>query len=370
MNHIFYQTKTKYTNTGDALINHALIGALRSYGRIHANCSSDIPPDFLDALGILPEERIVSDSEFAFIKSVIRCAVQGRKTGEKAYVFSGPGDLYGGGRRLVVRNFVSALIFLVFRCAGVTIVRIGRSVGPISRLMAVSERVRCAFLSHYYVRDSRSLRRCREMGIRNVEWSPDLSWIYDPNHAQRINHTNTVMVNLRNSIFDDVDARFVEKTLEKCEELLTELDRCLDGKMKVLVAYQIAEDASFSRSVYERLRTKFTAEYVDHQMRLEELEDYYSMADFHISNRMHSLLTGYKYGSLPVALIDSENHIKISATLRDCDLEELIVDIYEDGSAERICTLAEKRVSLMHKLFGCEKEMQRKIADTLEHVFS
>ncbi len=370
MRYIFYQTKTKYTNTGDALINHALINILRQYGSLRANCSSEIPEEFLSRLGIRAEEKVISNSEFAFVKSVVSCAIKARKQGDQVYVFSGPGDMYGGGLRLVVRNFASGLLFPVFRLFGVKIVRIGRSVGPISKLMALSERLRCTFLSHYYVRDTLSLERCRDMGIKKVEFSPDLSWIYDADHPKRVNHTNTVMVNLRNSIFDDVHEEFIEATLRRCEELLEQLNSALSGRMKVCVAYQIAEDQEFSRIVFDRLKTVYETEYIDHQMRLDELETCYGCVDFHISNRMHSLLAGYKYGSMPLALIDTQKHVKIAATFADCDLREFMFDIYEPVDSRQVSELVCHREDLLQKLFQCEQDQQARIVSTLEYVFS
>lgn len=368
MNHIFYQTKTHFSNTGDALINHALIEILRKYGTIHANCASDIPMSFLEALGIMPEERVITDGELSFIKTVIIYAIRSRNTGEKVFVFSGLGDMYGGGLRLVVRNLISGCIFPVFRLFGVKIIRIGRSVGPISNFMAFSEWVRCIFLSHYYVRDSLSLKRCKKYGMKKVKTCPDMSWIYDSNHDRKINKTNIVMVNLRNSIFDEVDDEFVEATVKKCEDIISELNKSMDGKMKICVAYQISEDADFSKTVYQRLKQQFDAEYVDHQMQLDEIEHCYGKVDYHISNRMHSLLAGYKYGSLPIALIDTKKHVKIAATFQDCNIENLMVDIYDQ--TDRISEIIENRELLMNKLFECEEVQQHAIVEVLDFIFN
>lgn len=370
MNHIFYQTKTQYTNTGDALINQALINVLREYGELHTNCSKDIPEDFLDSLGIRPGERVNSSSEFEFIREVLSCSASSRKTGDLVYIFSGPGDLYGGGMRLVIRNLVASLVFPVFRLLGVRIIRIGRSVGPISKMMALSERFRGVFLSRYYVRDTQSLERCRKMGIKKTEFCPDLSWIYDCDHPTKINKTNTVMVNLRNSIFDDVDMSFVEATLQRCEEVLNLLHQSCGDNMKVCVAYQIDEDEAFSKIVYERLRSAYEVEYIGHQMRLEELGRYYGNVDYHISNRMHSLLAGYKYGSLPIALIDTEKHVKIAATFSDCSLNELMVDIFEPIDVQKVASLVAQREVLLHKLYACEEKNRLEIIKVLDLVFS
>ncbi|MBE6727642.1 MAG: polysaccharide pyruvyl transferase family protein [Ruminococcaceae bacterium] len=370
MNHIFYQTKTKFTNTGDALINNGLINTLRKYGKLHANCSKDVPGEFLSALGIMDEERINYESEFAFIKSVIKCARKSKKNNDRVYVFSGPGDMYGGGIKLVVRNFISGLIFPVFRLYGVTIVRIGRSVGPISKLMALSERIRSIFLSYYYVRDSKSLERCRKHGIKKVKFCPDMSWVYHRDHEKKINHTNTVMLNMRNSIFDDLDDTFVEQTLKSCEYVLCKLNSCMQNQMKLCVAYQIDEDKEFSEKIYNYFKDKYPTEYIGNQMKLDELENYYGGVDFHISNRMHSLLVGYKYGSLPIALIDTKTHTKISATFIDCNLFELMIDIYDSDTENKVDFLFNNREDLIQRLISCEKDNQTKIDETLDFIFN
>lgn len=367
MNHIFYQTKTYYTNTGDALINQALISKLRDYGSLHANCSQDIPVFFLEEVGIRPEERETCQNESAFIKRVLKAAVKARKNEDRVYIFSGLGDMYGGSVKLALRNIATALVFPLFRMLGVKIVRIGRSIGPMSKAMEFSEWVRSLFLSHYFVRDSQSMERCKRMGIRKVKVCPDMSWLYDADHEARVNQTNVVMVNLRNSIFDDVEQPFVDATLSKCEEVLGKLNELLQGDMRVCVAYQIQQDEVFSKTVYDRIRRKYPTEYIDHKMGLSELKDRYGKVDFHISNRMHSLLAGYKYGSLPVALISTKEHKKIAATFEDCGLNEMMVDIYEER--KDLAHLVSDRAALMDKLLCCEEEKNKEIAIVLDGIF-
>ena len=114
----------------------------------------------------------------------------------------------------------------------------------------------------------------------------------------------------------------------------------------------------------------YEAEYIDHQIRLDELERYYGTVDYHISNRMHSLLAGYKYGSLPLALIDTQKHVKIAATFSDCYLDELMFDIHGPIDVQRLLRLAHHRQETLQKLFECERSKQAQIMSTLEYVFS
>lgn len=370
MRYIFYQTKTYYTNSGDALINNALITALREYGQIYANCERGVPKEFLAMLNLLPGEELFSDSEVDFVQKILKCALKHRKAGDEVYVFSGPGDMYGGSYRMILRNIASGGIFFILRLVGVKTVRIGRSVGPVSKLMAISEWFRALFLTHYYVRDTQSLQRCRDMGIKKVRMCPDLSWIYHKDHSRKINHTQCAMVNIRNAIFDDVEQSFIDATLQQCEKVLHGINDELEGCLKVYVAYQTAEEDTFSRTVYEHLRENFDVELVDSQMKLDEFEKYYGSVDYHISNRMHSLLAGYKYGSLPIALIDTKKHVKIAASLNDCGLSELMVDINETSVDTKAHTFVRNREILLRKIFVCEEENCIRFKRVFSEIFS
>lgn len=367
MNYIFYQTKTKFTNTGDALINRALITTLRSYGKLYANCSSEIPDMFIQELGISNNEKLDGTSELSFVKNVLKCSLL-KKKDDNVYLFSGLGDSYGGTPKQVIRNILSSLTFALFRISGVKVVRIGRSVGPLTKAMQLTERFRSIFLSYNFVRDSKTLDRCRNYGIKKAEFCPDMSWLYDINGVRTINDTGTIMVNLRNAIFDDSEIPFVNATLNSLESVLEIFASHYGENLQILVAFQIDEDAAFSKQIYERLKNKYNVTYINHQMRMSELAGYYGMVDFHISNRMHSLLLGYKYGSLPLALVDVANHTKISATLKDCDLESLMIDIY-DNRFEKVKELISNRDTLMNKIFATEIDMQNKIYDKLKVVF-
>lgn len=367
MNYIFYQTKTKFTNTGDALINKALIETLRRYGKLYANCSSDIPNSFIEELGISKEEKVTVSSEVSFVKLILEYSRMKRKE-DNVYLFSGLGDSYGGNLKQVMRNIMSSLIIALFRLSGVKIVRIGRSIGPMSKSMQLSEKFRSLFLTYNYVRDSKTIERCRNYGIRNVEYCPDMSWLYDRKGIRSINATNTIMVNLRNAIYDDVKNDFIDATLEQLERVLTIFSSALGSKMNIIVAYQIEGDAVFSEMVFNRLKPKYNVKYINHQMNLSDLKKYYGTVDYHISNRMHSLLVGYKYGSLPVALIDKNEHTKISSALEDNGLENLIIDIYDSNVNEKVKNLIMQRKKIMKKIFNIESINERKIYTILDKI--
>jgi len=208
------------------------------------------------------------------------------------------------------------------------------------------------------------------MGIKKARLCPDFSWIYDNKHTKKVNQTHRVMVNLRASIFDRIEPSFIETTLLQCEKILSQLERKIEGEMRVCVAYQIAEDAQFSKMVFERLKKRYDVEYIPYQMKLNDLKEFYGKVDFHISNRMHSLLAGYKYGSLPIALIDIKKHVKISATFSDCEISELMIDINASDIEKNIDALVNNRSFFMKRLFELEIQKGRETTEVLQCIFN
>ena len=85
-NYIFYQTRTEFKNTGDTLINKALIDTLREYGHLQCYCSKEIPQDFLMQLEIKENEKIYCKNELQFVMKILKMAIQKRKT-DKIYSF-------------------------------------------------------------------------------------------------------------------------------------------------------------------------------------------------------------------------------------------------------------------------------------------
>lgn len=367
MNYIFYQTKTKFSNTGDALINNSLLSVLRSYGIIKANCGNDIPKDFIKQLGIKDEEKLNGYSEFNFILSLLKYAIKAKLNGDKVYIFSGLGHTYGGSLKKVIRNLIAGLLFPIYSIFGVKIVRIGITLGPISHLLAITEVIRSFFIYKYFVRDTTSLDLCHRIGIKKAELCPDMSWLYKINSDRILNNTNNVIVNLRNSTFDEcIDNNYIENLLTKCDNVLSKIKASFGNNLNIIVTYQVLGDKDFSFLVYKRLSKNFNVEFIPKQMDLNDVEKYYGKARYNISNRMHSLLLGYKFGALPIALIDVKEHLKISSAFRDCGLSDLLIDV--NTSSDNINKIINETDILYNKLIKQEQINQNHIIDILNNI--
>jgi len=77
---------------------------------------------------------------------------------------------------------------------------------------------------------------------------------------------------------------------------------------------------------------------------------------------------GYKYGSLPIAVIDTEKHIKISQTLKDNNLNDFIVDVYS-GNEQDVNKIIDNKNILFEKLVETEKYNTNKILEILNKIF-
>lgn len=372
MNYIFYQTKTMFSNTGDALINKSLISKLREYGKLYANCSPSIPSSFIEQLGITTEEQIKTNNEIFFALRIYKIALLNIFTTNNVFIFSGLGHTYGDSFKKILRNLIAGLLFPIYRMLGIHIIRIGLSIGPISKGLAITEFIRSLFVSKYYVRDTMSLKLCHDIGIKKAQLCPDMSWLYKMNEARIPNNSNIVILNLRNSTFDEfISSNYINTLIRKCKILLHTIKKEIPN-LEIIITYQVADDRDFCIMLNEELKKYFQVTFVDKQMNLTDVEYYYGKSIFNISNRMHSLLLGYKFGSLPIALLDRKEHTKISSTFEDCNLPEFLFDIYssENDLRNQMSKMIRNKNNYYSKLISAEKKQQKLIIQILDSILN
>ena len=131
---------------------------------------------------------------------------------------------------------------------------------------------------------------------------------------------------------------------------------------------ELCNDKDISKRMYDHFKDTYQSEFVEEQVNLDTAKEYYCKASYNISDRMHSLLLGYKYGALPVAVIDTDKNVKIGQTFKDANLEKLIIDIYK-GKTENVLQILENKDMLMNKLLDVEKDKQKEITNILDKIF-
>lgn len=370
LNYIFYQTKTKFSNTGDALINKSLIEVLRNYGKLKCNCSKDISDAFIIELGIKDSEKLICNSQVAFSFAILKKAIKVFFKKDKVFLFSGLGHIYSTNcdYSKIKKNILASFMFLIYRIFGIRIVRIGFTIGPISRRLAISEFIRSIFVSDYYVRDIKSLQLCRKIGIKKAKLCPDLSWMYIANTNRALNNKKIIAINLKSSVLSEKNDEYIRSIVSRCEQILLLIQEYYSNHFTVRFMYQVADDKDFCIRLYNHFKDVYCCEYIDKQMMLSDAQDYFKDVDINISNRMHSLLLGYKYGSLPLALIDINNHVKIAQTFKDSSIDKLLVNVY-NTSSEEIIYILKHRKREFNNLISMEKYNQKEIKKNLDEIF-
>lgn len=371
MNYIFYQTKTMFSNMGDALINKSLIDVLRSYGTLKANATKNIPQDFIDELGIRSEERVNASSEFMFLVTIFKQCICSAFSKDKVFIVSGLGHLHGSSSKKIIRNLIAGLIFPLLRLFGVRIVRIGLSIGPISTGLGFTELIRSFFINYYLVRDSESLKLCHNIGIKKARLCPDLSWVYKPqtmkNNADK---EGIILLNFKKYTVERNVNSYRTDLLNRLDLVLSFMVKKInDRSIKFHVIYQVTEDKEFAFEIFERYKDKYDMSLIYNQLTLNSASEYYGNSFCTLSNRMHSLLLCYKYGSLPIPLIDKAKHMKISAAFEDAGLDELILDLYASWDESQLNNILSQSELMLKKIQKAEKGNSQSIVNVLNGIF-
>lgn len=368
MTYIYYQIKIQMSNTGDVMINKALLEHLKKYGKLKCNCNKDMPQDFIKSLELQDDEKINCGNSLAYFFKILKHAISAKKRGDKIYLVFGVGHHFGGSLKLYIKNIVVGLMFLIYKMFGVKMLKIGMTIGPITKAFGKTEKFRSRFIDYYYVRDTKSYELCKNFKINKVQLCPDMSWLYLAKTNRKLNDSNIITITLRDSTLNQVNNIYMDELINNCSKIVQKIIETSSKKMKIRFFYQVKRDKEFCKKVYNIFNDKYDCEFIDKQITLFELNEIYEDSAYNISNRMHSILLGYKYGSLPIALIDTKNHIKISQTLKDNKLDDFIIDVY-DFNEQKVNNIINNRDKMYKKLIETEKQNSNEIVDILDKIF-
>jgi len=160
------QAQTQFENSGDLLINYSLLYILRSYGEVIVN-DKNVPDWYIKQLGVKESERLSNVTNKNFVIFILISLL---KRGVNVYLFSGLGHFGGDSITKAFKNFICGFIYMSFRILGATIVKLGTSIGDISRILAVSESFRAIFITYYLIRDSISIEKAHNIGIKKAKF--------------------------------------------------------------------------------------------------------------------------------------------------------------------------------------------------------
>ena len=197
-----------------------------------------------------------------------------------------------------------------------------------------------------------------------------MSWLYNQRHTSHINDTNIVLLNFRNSEYlNSAHTLSKDPILQKCIEALSFLQSEMKQDLKVVVAYQVKEDYLYCKYLSAVLSDCFDVTFIEKQMDLEDAGKIYRTVSYTLSNRMHSLLLCYKYGALPIALVDFRKNIKIVSTFEDCNLQKLLIDINGKDMEQSLSNILHNRQQYYEDLLSIENEKCNEVVDCLNSIF-
>jgi len=326
-NLIFCQVHTEYGNLGDVVITTTLLRLLRCYGDVVVN-DVGIPEWFAQQLRIAENER-ASRSTLPFSLLVLAQSILYLLgTGRRVYFVTAPGHFFGTGARCCLTRLAAAAYFGAARILGVRTCNFGYSIGPFSKMVAVAERARAAFMYFYSVRDTMSERYARQIGIKRAKIFPDLAWLMESRPAAQKAATadgSYVVFSFRDCVHP------LSKSDTYKEALLRVLDRivafrCEKGVDRLVVSYQVGYDYPFCREIAQRYSRSHDVVFLERKIDTRTMTDVYSRASLIFSNRLHVLLFGIICGSVPVAVTDASEHHKIAGLLADIGMSRLFID--------------------------------------------
>lgn len=369
-NTIFYKTTADFDNTGEVLIYKSLLEFLRKYGNVIVNDGVGIQPKFLNRIGIVDKERLSKKTSLKFIPYMIFKSIIGIFKRDKIFFVTGVGEHSVVGIKCVVKNIVSFLFLLILRLCGVTIVRIGMSMRIQGTMAALSEKLLSRMINHYYVRDSISLNNCKKAGVKKCKMAPDLSWGYKvPNEDQCKNRKDIYMSFRFFCESKNGCGLYQEKIISVIKQIVAEIHDKIDGN--IVFSFQCDEDKSFMESIFLQLSHIPNLIMSKELITLDNANSYYGNAKVILSNRLHVLLLGYKFGAPTICITDKEKHRKIQGIFSDNGLLGNLIDfnIPENQLIANIIHILDNCNAIEGQYRIAEENNYSHLSNVFKHIF-
>jgi polysaccharide pyruvyl transferase WcaK-like protein len=337
---IFLQAKTQFENIGDLIINKSLLEELRKFGQIIANDTA-MPDSYLLAMGLREDERISKYRYRSFgLFVVMRCLANFVKPQKEIFLITLPGHYYGDTIRMAAKGYITAAVFRLLSILHCRVCKIANSLGPFSKHVASAERFRARQMYFYSVRDSLSKNIAEQMGFPRIYLFPDLAWLLDAGIPSPANINNPevrdyVVFSFREHTHELIKDRVYSESVKEICARIAALVQGAWGK-HIIITHQVDRDAQFCSEIYDYLQQRsFDVSIRRELLNHNDIEQLYSQAYMVFSNRLHVLLLSAIYSSLPIAVIDKTNHLKILGIFLDNNIERLICDVSQKTESLR-----------------------------------
>ncbi|MCC5669161.1 polysaccharide pyruvyl transferase family protein [Nostoc sp. CHAB 5784] len=368
----FFTAQTQYENLGDLMIIKILLDNLRKYGTMIIN-EQGVPEWFCQELDIKDDEKVSKyGTKFNNLMLVFALKALFSSNNEIYYILT-PGHRFSipltniGYLRYLIETIKQMTTLALFKIIGVRICRFGVSIGPFSKLDQLVERWKSKFMYFYSVRDTKSEDYATKLGINKVEIFPDLAWLmktpYASNKLAKL-HDEYVIFSFRNSTNPLGDPDIYKNSL------FPVLDKIVSmvGKKwqkKLLISYQVDLDYEFCKDISNRYKDDCNVIFIEEKINTQSMYDLYSRAYMIFSNRLHVLMFAMLCGSIPVAVVDTLKHDKITSIFSDAGLMRIVIDISNEAHISEILNEIDTDINVIRKDIDLCIEHNQNSADAI-----
>lgn len=305
----YYLCATQSSNVGDLLINKMLIDELCKYGNVYVDCYN-IPNTFKQY--ILENTRAVDVYEinsFSLKKGdIIKFFKFAKKTNIHFFTQS-PGPL---GKLSKSYSLYFKLISRILKLLKIKYYLIGNCC---SKSIAAHEKISINNADNYLVRSDSSVQYLLNLGIKNVQYIPDLAFLYRQkaqiSEKQKIVTLSFREVNIDYSLF-----------LKWIKQILSLLNK---NGFHAEFIYQVHKDKEFATKLKSDLCKEPNITFIEEIIWFNKI-NYYSGKSIVISNRLHSLLLGALHNAIPLAFCDKNIELAKITDVYNTSFKELSDD--------------------------------------------
>ncbi|MGO4770116.1 polysaccharide pyruvyl transferase family protein [Flavobacterium sp. W22_SRS_FK3] len=371
MNYFFYSLNTQFENTGDLLINKALINLLSSKGVVYIE-DANKPQDFIDQL---LDKNVVQLSTVSTKSNVIDYLderLTDKKRKDSYFLILVPGDLSKVGIKMAIKSSLYALKRLIpLKKRGAKVLRLGVSLGNFDFFNGYVESFNSWIYFYYAVRDKKSLKIAENYNFSNLNYFPDLAWTYCWKDKPKIasKKKDYVVLSFRSNASGKYhDTAYIEKITKSLKDILLNSDL---KDYKIYVSYQVEYDRSASEYIFNYFKDEFDIEFIDKNLNIEEAPDLYFNAKIVITNRLHVFMLALLTDTLAIPVIDKIDNKKIWNILEDNDLEGLVLDrqLPSEKNIERLNKIFNENEFWLKKFNEKKRENSEYISKKVDSLF-
>ena len=164
--------------------------------------------------------------------------------------------------------------------------------------------------------------------------------------------------------------KYKKQLVETIKNVVYGIAPIIEGN--IVFSYQCDEDYEFMKEIYEQIEGVKKLRLCSELITLDNAADYYGKAKYILSNRLHVLLLGYKYGAPTICISDIEKHRKIRGIFTDSGLQNVLLDINTPTQQliEQLAALTHDVTSLEYNIQRVEKNNWKTLDNIFKNIFN